>query len=290
MTATTTSMPTKMRTAGATTAALTTTNPACSRSVSELSIDPSTMPARHATRLRAVGHDVVRPVARVADGLVPECRARTRPGCPCRGQTPPCAATVSFGTAELLEGRALTRVAAADNEHELPDLARTATSYQLEQICCDWRRLQQSHDLDRAARQCQKAGFTWHWGDDGRFVVHTAPSSSIPRAVRRALRRRDKARCQFPGCTAEVGVDAHQFASPDGRNIPRVPSQLPGVPTGDLAPDSTVAPAIDATTLQTGLGERLDLELTVWALCNNHPVGGRQPRQPRCAHGSSQQG
>ena len=474
-------MTTTAMTATATnTAATATANPACSRAVAEPSIDPGTMPTKMLEdEIRTMASHLAAAESRWLE-LIAE--FDTRQGWAQWGMTScaqwlawqtalsPNAARERVRVAHAVAGlpqtqqrfrrgqlsyskvRALTRVATADNEHELLDLARNATSYQLEQICRAWRRVQQSHDLERAARQRHKAGFTWHWDDDGcligricippdeaaavvaavddnlappitqaerdagiepptraqrratslvqlieagagaqlppgdqqtlvvveagldvlandgdgscnvehgptivsetarrlccdatvvlavhdddgRLVAHTAPTSSIPRAARRALRRRDKARCQFPGCTAEGHVDAHhlvhrahggshelanlislckrhhhlvheggftlstpdggrtfEFASPDGRNIPHVSSELPGVPTGDLSLAGTTTLDIDASTLQTGLGERLDLELTIWALCNNHPVGGGKPRQPRCAHGPGQQG
>src|SRR5919201_87102 len=62
--------------------------------------------------------------------------------------------------------RALTRIADADNEAELLELASHATASQLERAVRAYRRV----TMDEAAAAQAAAYFVWSWGDDGSLV------------------------------------------------------------------------------------------------------------------------
>jgi 5-methylcytosine-specific restriction endonuclease McrA len=136
-------------------------------------------------------------------------------------------------------------------------------------------------------------------------------------ALRRAVRERDKGRCQFPGCQsrrtdihhiipwAKGGTtrlrdlillcEAHHvivhalgwlitpartggftFTRPDGQPMPNGPS-LPGS-DGDLTSCHDAQITTD-TIIPAGLGDKLDLDLAIWACFANARIDQQQSSQ-----------
>jgi 5-methylcytosine-specific restriction endonuclease McrA len=135
-------------------------------------------------------------------------------------------------------------------------------------------------------------------------------------ALRRAVRERDKSRCQFPGCNSRrtdihhiipwakggktrlrdliLLCEAHHvivhalgylithahggfaFNRPDGQPVPSGPA-LPGS-DGDLASCHDADITTD-TIVPAGLGDKLDLDLAIWACFANARVAAEQASQ-----------
>ena len=75
------------------------------------------------------------------------------------------AATVSFS-----QVRALTRVATADNEASLLDIARHSTAAQLERITRGMRQATRAAETETARDAYEMRSFTYHYDDDGPLV------------------------------------------------------------------------------------------------------------------------
>jgi 5-methylcytosine-specific restriction endonuclease McrA len=137
-------------------------------------------------------------------------------------------------------------------------------------------------------------------------------------ALRRAVRERDKGRCQFPGCNSRrtdihhiiawakggktrlrdliLLCEAHHvivhalgylitsaqsgfaFTRPDGRPVPSAPA-LPGS-DGDLARCHDADITTD-TIVPIGLADKFDLDMAIWACFANARVVAEQASQPQ---------
>jgi hypothetical protein len=136
-------------------------------------------------------------------------------------------------------------------------------------------------------------------------------------ALRRAVRERDKGRCQFPGCRSRrtdihhiipwgkggktrlrdliLLCEAHHvivhacgwlitpaaggafaFTRPDGQPMPPGPA-LPGS-DGDLSGCHDAAITTD-TIIPAGLGDKLDLDLAIWACFANARIAEQRASQ-----------
>lgn len=151
------------------------------------------------------------------------------------------------------------------------------------------------------------AGLVLHVEDQGRTPDVGRRTRRPPSAVRRALHRRDGGTCRFPGCTNRRFVHAHHidhwahggattadnlvllctfhhrlvhlgfwrvrgradaelvFTAPNGRTVAEQPRPLSG--KGSLP-----GPSVDATTIATAEGGRLDLDCAVTALVSRFPT------------------
>jgi hypothetical protein len=107
-------------------------------------------------------------VARALDGL-PKTRAAL------------CAGELSYSKA-----RAISRVATAEDEHVLVDIAQQATAAQLDYIVSDWERSDRLSDVtDRFERQ----RVSYHWDEDGSFVLRARFTPEDGAIVRAAIER-----------------------------------------------------------------------------------------------------
>jgi len=143
-------------------------------------------------------------------------------------------------------------------------------------------------------------------------------------ALRRAVRERDKGRCRFPGCRSRrtdihhvipwakggktrlrdliLLCEAHHvivhalgwviaparsggfvFTRPDGRFMPNGPA-LPGSDGDDLAACHDAVITTD-TIVPTGLSDKLDLDLAIWACFANARVAAERAEQDQHDHG-----
>jgi len=103
-----------------------------------------------------IGFNAAREKVRVAHALKPLARI-----------------SASFATGELSfsKVRALTRIANADNEAELLDLARYATAAQLEKLVRAYRRVGHLEECERATAQHTSRELTCYYDDDGSLVI-----------------------------------------------------------------------------------------------------------------------
>ena len=67
--------------------------------------------------------------------------------------------------------RALTRVATSTNEEELADLARTATTAQLERLVRSYRGVLAADEIEKVNQRHERRYVRWSWDDDGSLVV-----------------------------------------------------------------------------------------------------------------------
>ena len=81
-----------------------------------------------------------------------------------------CAAFAS-GELSFSKLRALTRIADADNEAELLDLARHATAAQVEKLVRAYRRVGRLEECERATAQHASRKLTYYYDDDGSLVI-----------------------------------------------------------------------------------------------------------------------
>ncbi|HSH60345.1 MAG TPA: DUF222 domain-containing protein [Acidimicrobiales bacterium] len=77
----------------------------------------------------------------------------------------------SRGELSYSKVRALTRVATSKNEAELADLARTATTAQLERLVRAYRGVLAADEIERANQRHDRRYVRWSWDDDGSLVI-----------------------------------------------------------------------------------------------------------------------
>jgi len=103
-----------------------------------------------------IGMNAAREKVRVAHALKPLARIST-----------------AFASGELSfsKVRALTRIADADNEAELLNLARYATAAQVEKLVRAYRRVGRLEERERATAQHASRELTYYYDDDGNLVI-----------------------------------------------------------------------------------------------------------------------
>jgi len=179
--------------------------------------------------------------------------------------------------------------------------------------------------LSPAAAQAIACHATLSWmlhDHDGNLLDVGRRHRRATPALRRAVRERDRGRCQFPGCRSRrtdihhvipwskggktrlrdliLLCEAHHvivhalgwviapalgggfvFTRPDGQHMPTGPA-LPGS-DGDLAACHDAEITTD-TIVPTGLGDRLDLDLAIWACFANARVAAERADQGQHDH------
>ncbi|MCP4765197.1 MAG: DUF222 domain-containing protein, partial [Gammaproteobacteria bacterium] len=97
--------------------------------------------------------------------------------------------SASFATGELSfsKVRAVTRIADADNEAELLDLARYATAAQVEKLVRAYRRVGRLEERERAAAQHAARELTYYYDDDGSLVIRARLPADEGAVVLQAL-------------------------------------------------------------------------------------------------------
>jgi hypothetical protein len=103
-----------------------------------------------------IGMNAAREKVRVAHALKPLARI---------------SAAFASGELSFSKVRALTRIANADNEAELLDLARYATAAQVEKLVRAYRRVGRLEECERATAQHASRQLTYYYDDDGSLVI-----------------------------------------------------------------------------------------------------------------------
>jgi hypothetical protein len=101
-------------------------------------------------------------------------------------------------------------------------------------------------------------------------VTSPGPRSAGHPALRRAVRERDRDRCQFPGCRSRR-TDIHHVIPP-----------LPGS-DGDLAACHD-AEITTETIVPTGLADKFDLDLAIWACFANARITAERANEDQHDH------
>jgi Domain of unknown function (DUF222) len=187
------------------------------------------------------------------------------------GSLPHITAEFAAGRMSYAKVRALTRIATTATEAELAQVAGPMTAAQCERFAAAHRKASDSEELDSwAARRVRV-----HVGEDGLVTI----SAKLP-AADGAVAKGGKTRlrdlvllCEAHHVivhalgyliTAEHGGFA--FTRPDGQPVPHCPA-LPGS-DGDLARCHDADITTD-TIVPTGLADKLDLDLAIWACFAN---------------------
>jgi hypothetical protein len=103
------------------------------------------------------------------------------------GGLPRLAAALGRGELSYAKVRALTRIATADNEGQLLDLARIGTAAHVEQIVQGWRRVDRQAEADQAARRHRSRALTVSHDDDGMVVIRGRLTPEAGAVLLRAL-------------------------------------------------------------------------------------------------------
>ncbi len=137
------------------------------------------------------------------------------------GALPAIDAALHDGRLSYSKVRAMTRVATAENEQELLELALLSTASQLERICRGYRSVRRQLEGEDPAHHDERR-VDWHW-DDGMLVLQARLGAEEGELVLQALRAardslREEARQQPPGHdSAEARrPDEPQAHDPDG--------------------------------------------------------------------------
>lgn len=96
-------------------------------------------------------------------------------------------AAMSRGQLSFSQVRALTRVATGDNERELLELARGATTAQLERMIRAWRRGSRQDEAERERERHRSRTFSVFPDDDGMYVVRGRLAPEVGALLMRAV-------------------------------------------------------------------------------------------------------
>ena len=100
----------------------------------------------------------------------------------CLGRLPAVNAAFAAGQLSYSKVRAITRVATADNEDALLEMARAGTAAHLERIVRAYRRALGNDETDQADHWHRQRFLAWHYDDDGIVVVRARLAlRSVPR-------------------------------------------------------------------------------------------------------------
>ena len=118
--------------------------------------------------------------------------------------------SASFATGELSfsKVRAVTRIADADNEVELLDLARYSTAAQVEKLVRAYRGVERRAQRERAAVQHAARELNYYYDDDGSLVIHARLPAEEGAVVLQALNASMDAHCAEENNVEPEGVTA----------------------------------------------------------------------------------
>jgi hypothetical protein len=106
------------------------------------------------------------------------------------------------GRLSFSQVRALTRVALPENEKELVELARSATTSQLEEMVRAFRGAVRAQEVEEAKHRQVMRHLTYYYDEDGSFVINGRLSPEEGAVVEKALRAFE-ADMEEEGCSAE---------------------------------------------------------------------------------------
>ena len=105
----------------------------------------------------------------------------------CLGRLPAVTEAFAAGQLSYSKVRAITRVATADNEEALLEMARAGTASHLERIVRAYRRALGNDETDQANHLHQERFLAWHYDDDGSVVVRARFAPEVGAAVAKAV-------------------------------------------------------------------------------------------------------
>ena len=102
-------------------------------------------------------------------------------------ELPKISAAFEAGTLSYSKVRAMTRVAAPENEDLLLNIARHGTAYHVETLVRKYRRVQSQRDVDTANAIHVTRELTYFWDEDGALVFHGRLPAERGAAILKAL-------------------------------------------------------------------------------------------------------
>ncbi len=100
---------------------------------------------------------------------------------------PETSAAMARGELSFAKVRALTRVATADNECELLEVARSGTAAQLERVVRSWKRLDRLDEAERERRRHASRCLSVFPDEDGMYVIHGRLDPEVGALLMRAI-------------------------------------------------------------------------------------------------------
>lgn len=132
-------------------------------------------------------------------------------------QLPLISASFSTGELSFSKARAITRIADADNESDLLELARHATAAQVEKLVRAYRNVGKLGERERANAQHESRELAYYYDDDGSLVIRARLPADEGAVVLQALNAAMDARGEEQqdsefGVTAETSANENRFA------------------------------------------------------------------------------
>ncbi len=98
---------------------------------------------------------------------------------------PKVATAIACGKLSYSKAREITRVACAENEDYLLEIADHGTAQHVEKLVRAYRRCQEAEELSREARQQQNRSVSWRYDDDGSVILNCRlPAEAGARVVK----------------------------------------------------------------------------------------------------------
>ena len=177
-------------------------------------------------------------------------------------QLPRIAAAMAEGALSYSKVRAMTRVADASNEELFLNIALHGTAHQVESLVRSWRRVQESQELTREARQQASRSLYWFHADDGSLVIRARLPAEAGAVFLKALQAAEES-FPVPDVSAETFLDPVQTRRALRADALAVISEsfLAGGPQDLLGGDrQQIVVHVDAQTLKHDHAGRCELE------------------------------
>ena len=122
---------------------------------------------------------------------------------------PGMATAMAQGKLSYSKVRAMSRVAEPSNEDYFLGIALHGTAYQVEKLVRSWRRVRESQELTREARQQASRSVHWFHDEDGSLVIRARLPAEAGAVFVKALQAAEES-FPVPDVSAETSLDAVQ--------------------------------------------------------------------------------
>jgi uncharacterized protein DUF222/HNH endonuclease len=122
---------------------------------------------------------------------------------------PAIAAAMTEGRLSYSKVRAMTRVADETNEDYFLNIALHGTAYHVEKLVSSWRRVTESQELTREARQQANRSLHWFREDDGSLAIRVRLPAEAGAVFLKALQAAEES-FPIPDVSAETSLDPVQ--------------------------------------------------------------------------------
>ena len=122
---------------------------------------------------------------------------------------PRIAGSMASGKLSYSKVRAMTRVADESNEEYFLNIALHGTASHVEKLVRSWRRVRESQELTREARQQASRELTWFHDDDGSLVIRARLPAEVGAVFLKALAAAEDT-FPIPDVSAETSLDPVQ--------------------------------------------------------------------------------